>query len=129
MNKQKDNRPWIDKNFTKVIVVLITILMITVGLYVMVDSPKQSVDIVDTINGNNWVLYTMSTCPACIEQKNELGEYSDQIVIVTCDSTQHSYDLCKSNNIQRVPTWMNIKTGEHIEGILTLEDIEVMLNV
>ena len=85
-------------------------------------------NLADEINGHNWVLFTMSNCPACVEQKNILGNHSDNIIIVTCDDSQHSYDLCRSNNIQRVPTWVNIKTNQRVEGYQTLENIEVMLN-
>ena len=128
----KENKSWMDRNFKKVMVVLVVILIMSVGLYVVSDKPQQqqdlTINLADEINGQNWVLFTMSNCPACVEQKKILGNHSDNIIIVTCDASQHSYDLCKSNNIQRVPTWVNIKTGQHVEGYLTLENIEVMLN-
>ena len=133
MNNSKDKKSWMDRNFKKVVVVLVVILIMSVGLYVMSDQPQHNstidtINLADEINGHNWVLFTMSNCPACVEQKNILGNHSDNIIIVTCDDSQHSYDLCKSNNIQRVPTWVNIKTNQRVEGYQTLENIEVMLN-
>lgn len=128
--KNKENKSWIDRNFKKVMVVLVVILIMSVGLYVTSDQPQHNstINLADEINGHNWVLFTMSNCPACVEQKKILGNHSDNIIIVTCDTSQHSYDICQSYNIQRVPTWVNIKTSQRVEGYQTLENIEVMLD-
>lgn len=124
------NKSWMDRNFGKLIAVLLVILMMSVVLFIVFDPPQkdQTDNISDKINDKHWVVYTMSNCPACIEQNKILGNHFDKIIIITCDESQYYYNMCKSENIQAVPTWVNLHTGQHVEGYQTLEAIEVMLN-
>jgi hypothetical protein len=138
MDAKKEAKPkkksWMDRNFGKLVAVLLVILMMSIALSFIFNQTTQDEydlspdNLSDEINDNQWTLYTMTNCPACIEQKKVLGNHSDDIIIITCDESQYYYNLCKNESIKVVPTWVNVKTGQHVEGYQTLEDIEVMLN-
>ena len=80
-------------------------------------------DIANNITANGWVLYSTTSCPHCVEQKNVFGESIDYILIINCDLNENAYGECVAKNVTGVPTWINSVTGEMRMGVQNVDNL------
>lgn len=84
-------------------------------------------DLAYRLGDAGWVLFTTSQCTYCDTQKDILGS-TVGLTVVECDENAEAGWTCASYNISTVPTWYNIGTGEFVEGVQTVEQLELMIN-
>ena len=104
-------------------VVLIAAFVSCVLLDDDTDTAVSIDDIANKITANGWVLYSTTTCPHCVEQKEVLGTAIDQITVINCDASEEAYNQCMANNITGVPTWINSVTGEMRVGVHGIDEL------
>ena len=63
-----------------------------------------------------WVLYFTPSCPYCVTQLNEFGWKSAILNKVNCEQMN-----CP--NVKAYPTWINSKTQEQVEGVVSIEEL------
>ena len=84
-------------------------------------------DLAYRLGDAGWVLFTTSQCTYCDVQKDILGS-TDGLNMYECDAGGIDSQACAFNNVSVVPTWINILTGEVVEGMQTVEQLELMMN-
>ena len=119
----------IDPHFWSILsVLLIVFVLLTVNMvFDHTSGITDDNDITQRLGDAGWVLFTTSQCGYCDVQKDILGS-TDGLTVVECDENAEAGWTCASYNISTVPTWYNIGTGESIEGLQTVEQLELMIN-
>ena len=119
----------IDPNFWTMLVVL-TVVLVFLGLAITyTNAPDEMVDtgISQRLGDAGRVLITTSQCSYCDAQKDILGS-TEGLSVVECDFNEVAAYACAANNVSIVPTWLNVETGEVLEGLQTVEQLELMIN-
>jgi glutaredoxin len=130
-----ENKPFYKKyEKTIAIVVILLLSVIAVGLIVVYAESQKEVKydektaLAEKLTTKGWVLFSMTTCPHCIQQKEAFGDQAVQFLdVINCDASEFNMGLCKANNISAVPTWYNVETGETLLGFRTLTELEERL--
>ena len=120
---------FIDPNFWMILVVLTVILALfgAVEVYNHAADVEDGNDLAQRLGDSGWVLFTTTRCSYCITQKDILGSI-DGLAVIECDSSDEAMGWCAAHNITTVPTWYNIDTEEFIEGLQSVERLELMIN-
>lgn len=87
------------------------------------DTDVSMDDIANNITANGWILYSTTTCPHCVEQKDVFGDDIERIVVINCDVSEDAYNQCIANNITGVPAWINSVTGEVRVGMQNVDNL------
>ncbi|MCK5614927.1 hypothetical protein KAR91_74380 [Candidatus Pacearchaeota archaeon] len=119
----------IDPHFWTIISVLAIVLIVLIAVEV-IDSTSgvtDDNDIAQRLGDAGWELYTSSRCSFCDVQKDVLIS-TNGLVVYECDMDVDDNQMCIDNNVTVVPTWINVESGEVIQGMQTVEQLEVMIN-
>lgn len=119
----------IDPHFWSILsVLLIVFVLLTVN---MVSDRASGItddnDIAQRLGDAGWQLYTSSQCTYCGVQKDVLVS-TNGLTVYECDTNEHDGRMCIVNNITVVPTWINVDSGEIIQGVQTIKQLEVMID-
>lgn len=119
----------IDPNFWMILVVLTVVLALfgAVAVYNHAADVEDGNDLARRLGDSGWVLFTTTRCSYCITQKDILGSI-DGLTVVECDVRGLTDRICSAYNITTVPTWYNIDTEEFIDGLQSVEQLELMIN-
>ena len=116
-----DRCPWV--------VIYALLLIVLVGCAVIyvdhVNENNADYDIAYYLNQSGWELYTASRCSYCDTQKDIIGSL-EGLVVYECDSKTDN-SACLSAGIDVVPMWINVNTGERIEGMQNMAQLEGMI--
>lgn len=116
-----DRCPWV--------LIYALLLIMLVGCVVVyfdhVDENNADYDIAYHLNQSGWELYTASRCSYCDTQKDIIGSL-EGLVVYECDSKTDN-SACLSAGIDVVPMWINVNTGERIEGMQNMAQLEGMI--
>ncbi len=81
----------------------------------------RKIELAECLSQNNIVLYSTTTCPACITQKNAFGQEAvNSLNIVECNLDEGRQE-CIDYGIEATPTW--IVNGIKYVGVLSLEGL------
>ena len=118
----------IDPHFWSILsVLLIVFVLLTVNMASdRTSGITDDNDIAQRLGDTGWVLFTTSQCTYCDAQKNILG-LTEGLTVVECDSNEIDAYACAANNVSIVPTWLNVESGEVVEGLQTIEQLELMI--
>ena len=72
---------------------------------------------------DGWYFFHLPTCPACIRQKQILGDEISKVRMIDC-STQ--IDLCSRYHIRVTPTWLKIQNGTEVERLEGVQSLDVL---
>ena len=129
LHKQMDKYFW-HAIFTVLVVAVVCSIVMTVtstpefeNVVVVGDGD----DLAYRLGNAGWVLFTTSQCTYCDTQKDILGS-TVGLTVVECDSNEIDAYACAANNVSIVPTWLNVESGEVVEGMQTIEQLELMMN-
>lgn len=120
---------YIDPNFWTILVFLIAFLAFlgVAEIYNHANDEIVTTDIAQRLGDAGWVLFTTSQCSYCETQKDILGSI-EGLPVVECDLDEINAYACDANNVSIVPTWLNVESGEVLEGLQTVEQLELMMN-
>ena len=120
---------YIDPNFWTILVFLIAALAFlgAVEVYNHAYDDIENTDIAQRLGDAGWVLFTTSQCSYCETQKDILGP-TEGLTVVECDADEINAYACAANNVSIVPTWLNVESGEVLEGLQTVEQLELMID-
>jgi len=129
-DKQKppEKDSFINRNFSKILVVGIIILMGSISLNYMAFPEGEIVNeltIENKLTNTGWIMISSTSCPACAQQKT-LFNNIDALTIHECDISQKNYERCLEMDIEAVPTWYNVNTNRSIIGVQSIEALEEM---
>ena len=80
----------------------------------------------DRLADAGWMVYVASICPACIIQKDILGNQIDGLKVHYCDVSLEDNKVCHDNGIIAIPTWYNVYSNEMVVGVKELVELEEM---
>ncbi len=113
-----------------------TIAICVFGVFLVIGLLSQSEQFKNTFLGSSlsndlvskgWFLVSRSTCPFCVKQKNVVG--NDYPNLIECDTGIGNQELLSQlcGSVNAYPTWINVSTGQKVEGFLTEEGIKQRL--
>lgn len=113
---------WNNSSLAIVAVAAIVLLLIIIMYFVRPPAQEEfsGKSLGEALTKNGWVLFTRTGCGYCQMQMDELGgSYSG---CVKCDKP----NACPGD-INAYPTWLNIITGEKVEGYQTSAQLKKLL--
>ena len=117
----------IDPHFWIKLVILTIVLVSGVVVYDYVSDAPEDSDLAERLGDAGWELYTSSRCSFCDVQKDVLVSMNG-LVVYECDTDVDDNRMCIDNNVTVVPTWINVESGEVIQGMQTVEQLELMID-
>ena len=127
LHKQMDKHFWHAIFTVLVVAVVCSIVIGVISTPEVENATVDGDDLVYRLGDAGWVLFTTSQCTYCDVQKDILGS-TDGLNTYECDAGGIDSQACAFNNVSVVPTWINILTGEIVEGVQTIEQLELMIN-
>lgn len=92
-------------------------------------SPQDnSIALAQCLAENGWVMYSSSTCSACLAQRKAFGDAFAYVTEIECNphAPNTQVELCLEKQIRKTPTWILEKNGDEIrrvESYQLLEDL------